>query len=80
MPDNVRHVFIGYCVLVLTICILLIASPIRFFRGPAWLGSFGKPKPLPRLIEKRWIQTAYRVVAIGIFLEVFRLLAQVIRH
>jgi hypothetical protein len=73
MPATVRYVFIGYCIFVMAVCVVLASNPAWFLR----LLAFGRP--LPKLMEKRWVQTAYRVVAIGIFFEVLRLLIQALR-
>ena len=55
-------------------CAFVVASPIKFFRLLSW------GHPLPKLIEKRWVLTAYRIVAAVIFARVFGLLLQLFRQ
>jgi hypothetical protein len=67
-------VFLLWSLVALAACAFVVASPIKFFK----LLLLGRP--LPKLIEKRWVLMAYRVVAAVIFAWVFGLLLQLFRR
>ena len=60
------YVLVVWCSVVMAACIVLALKPARFFGLLAWR------RPLPRVLEKRWIVAAYRVTAVVIFFWVLR--------
>jgi hypothetical protein len=64
------YVFIGWCCLVIVVCIVLALKPARLFGLLAWRRS------LPKALEKRWVVAAYRVTAVAILLWVVGLLIE----
>jgi hypothetical protein len=70
-----RYAFIGYCVFVMAVCVLIGASPNGFFGFLARLVGFSKS--LPKM--KPWVEIVYRIIAIVGFLWILVLLVKVIR-
>ena len=64
------YVFIGWCCLVIAVCVVLALKPARLFGLLAWR------RPLPKVPEKRWVVAAYRVSAVAILLWVIGLLLE----
>jgi hypothetical protein len=73
VPLSAGYVLVVYCCFVMAISALLTFSPGRFFSRL----SFGRP--VPKLLEKPWIVTAYRLFGIGAFIFFFRILIRALR-
>lgn len=74
LNDSGGYVFFLWCLVALAACAFVVASPIKFFKLLSW------GRPLPKLIEKRSVLTAYRIVAAVIFAWIFRLLLDLFRR
>jgi hypothetical protein len=64
LATSAGYIFIGWCCLVIAVCVVLALKPDRLFRLLAWR------RPLPKALEKRWLVAAYRVSAVAILLWV----------
>jgi hypothetical protein len=64
------NAFLVWCLLSITASVFIALKPLKFFRMISW------GRPLPRLIENRWVLIFYRVTAVVIFIWVFQLLFQ----
>ena len=70
LPTSAGYALVVYCCIVMTVCAFLVYSPVKFFR----VLNFGRPLPLSRVLEKGWVQMAYRVAGILIFVTILRIL------
>lgn len=59
-----------WCLIAITMSASIALNPVKFFRLLSW------GRPLPKLIENRWVLTFYRVTGAGILIWVARMLFQ----
>jgi hypothetical protein len=61
VPTTGGYILVIYCLFCMTVCAVLAVRPESVFKVLA-LG-----RPTPRLLERPWVRTFYRVTAVGIF-------------
>jgi hypothetical protein len=62
-----------WCLIAIAVCVCVVLNPVKFFRALAW------GRPLPKVIEKRWVLASYRVVGAAIFIKVLTILIDVVK-
>jgi hypothetical protein len=73
LPTSGGYALALWCCMGLVICGFVAYDPVKFFQFLNW-----RRRPLPRIIEKPFVQAFYRITAIAIFLWILRLLVQVL--
>jgi hypothetical protein len=73
LPPGLGFLMVFYCCLLMAFGVCLMLSPVGTFRSL----SFGKP--LPKLMESRWIIVVYRLTGAVMFFFVVRVLLQSLR-
>jgi hypothetical protein len=70
LPPAGSGLRIVFLVLSITVITFVALSPVEFFRMLSW------GRPLPKLINNRWVRIYYRVTALGILVWLLQMLFQ----